>query len=546
MAAFGERNFGTPLGALTPSGFFGPDGSGFYDYSGFSSREGMLGFSGFSGFESIGFSTISGFSSFCFEDGIEFLPWTPTLIFPRTYALLDGLVEVRWEPARPEDACSDDVTYTIQFTRNFSRDSGWRTIADNIPAGTRSHAFDASEIPFTEDGGIRIRARDSKNLTSRWSKNIEAFTIKNHPPAPVSLLAPLGKETFDNAIVAIWREADVKDLDGHEVTYRVEATSTFSKGRGWVTVPGAESLTEGTTSFTVNTFDFPEGDDFGLRVTASDELGAESMPQQVGGIKIRHSGNFIIDTLPPTGSITINDGDVLAKDTRVKLSLFAEDRTTGVKDVRFRNEDEECFSDWDTFTAEKFWDLTSGDGVKRVFVQYRDFADNVSEVCDCEIVSRVLCDDGNATDIQTFGDKLFASFDKDGNLVEFRVLAETAAQLDEPELTSLAKLENLLYIAAFDAQSGRTAIYQYDGTPSQVATISGAKALSMASYNKKVYIGLDDGRIMELSGTSLSASNSVGGPVSRLRSDGSVLFANADGVDEYFAFDGASWKTNTI
>lgn len=536
MGAFGKNDYATPIGALSPSGFFNLAGSGFYDYSGFSSREAFFGFSGSTGF--------TGFSGFCASDGAEFVPWRPTLVYPRSYAVLDGVVTIVWEPALPPDVCGDDVTYTIQFTRSFSLDTGWRTIAEDVSGS--SFDFDVSTIPFTEDGGFRIRAKDENNLCSQWSSNIQPFLVRNHAPNPVSLLSPLGKETFDNSILLIWREADIKDIDGHDVFYKIEVTGTSSRNSGWTVVPGAESLPEGTTAYSINSFDFPEGDDYGLRISVTDELGASSAYRAVGGIKIRHSGNFIVDTLPPEGSVVVNNGQVLARDSRVKLSLLGSDKTTGIKDVRIRNYEEDCWGDWDTFVPEKFWDLSSGDGVKRVLVQYRDYAGNVSEACDCEIVSRVLCDDGNAVDIESFSNKLYVAFDKNGNLVEYRVLKATAAELAEPELTALTKLSNLLYVSTYDEDAGDSFVYKYDGAAAKVATVSGAKVLSMASYKDKVYMGLDDGGIMELDGTSLSTSNSVTGAVDRLRSDGTLLFASATGASRFYTFDGTTWKTNLV
>lgn len=543
MAVFGNQNFATPFGALTPSGFFDASGKAFYSYSGFSSREGFFGFSGMSGLAG---NTFTGFSAFCGDNGIEFLPWRPTLVFPRTYALLEGVTPIFWEPARPTDSCGDSVTYTVQFTRSFSQNTGWRTIRDDIPEGTNQLEFDVSGIPFTEDGGIRVRAKDVHNLYSEWSTNVEPFTIKNHAPNPVTLLFPVGRETFDNSLLVIWREAEVADLDGHQVFYIVEVTDKFSKNEGWVIPPDGEALTQGTTSFTINSFDFPDGDDYGVRVTAVDEFGARSASQAAGGIKIRHAGNFIIDTKPPVGTLLINDGAALAKDTRVKLSLFARDDATRVKDVRFRNEGEECWGDWDTYTPQKFWDLTESDGVKRVFVQYRDCAGNVSEVCDCEIVSRVLCDEGNATDIEVFANKLYVAFDKNGNLIEYRVLVDQAAELPEPQLTALAKLGNILYIATHDPDVPEAGLYRYDGSASKLLTIDAVKVLSMVAYKDKLYLGLDDDRIMELDGTSLATSFVASSPVSRLRTDGSILFAALAGGSEFLTFDGTNWKQNLV
>lgn len=536
MALFGEQNYGTPFGAFSPSGFFDVAGEGYYDYSGFSSREGFFGFSG---------QDFEGFSSFCGQDGMEFSPWRPTLVSPRNYSVLEGVITIVWEPGSPPDVCGDTVTFDVQFTSSFSTDSGWRTIGTNIPSTQTSLSFDVSGVPFTEDGGIRVRAKDNRNLFSRWSSNVKAFTIKNHAPTSVSLLSPVSKQKFDNFVLVIWREADPADIDGHQVFYTIQVTSTYSLGTGWVTVPGAKALTEGTTSFSINSFDFPEGNDYGIRVFAFDELGAMSEASEVGQIRMVHSGNFIIDTLPPYGTLSINDGDPLANDPRVKLSLFAKDDTTGVKDVRFRNDDEDCWGDWDTYAPEKFWDLSPADGVKRVFVQYRDYANNVSEACDCEIVSRVLCDEGNATDLEVFGDKLYVAFDANGNLVEYRILVRQASEMSEPEVTALAHLDNALYVATYDPDDGDSGLYIYDGIATRVSTVSGSKVNSMVAYNDKIYLALESGRIMEYDG-SLSTSYSASSSISRLKTDGTILFASVSGGGEFLSFDGTSWRSNSV
>ena len=169
------------------------------------------------------------------------------------FAILQGESEVTWQEAAPADPCSDDVTYDVQFTRTLSLDSGWKTIAESVPEGTNTTPFDVSFVPFTEDGGMRVRAKDAKGLFSDWSTSIDPFTIANHPPAPVTMLSPIGGETFDNSLGIVWAEADVKDVDGHDVFYRVQVTANFSDAEPtWTTVPGQEALTEGTTSVSVN------------------------------------------------------------------------------------------------------------------------------------------------------------------------------------------------------------------------------------------------------------------------------------------------------
>lgn len=538
MAAFGEQNYGTPLGALSASAFFNAQGQGFYDYSGFSSRNGFLGFSGNVG--------VSGYSAFCGPAGMEFLPYRPTLTFPLNFELLSGIVKVTWKEAIPVDPCNDLVTYELQFTRNFSLNIGWKTIAV-MPKGTVFFNFDVDQIPFTEDGGLRIRARDSRNLYSSWSQSSQAFVIANHAPNSANLLAPVPHDTFDYCIPVLWEEADVKDVDGHDIVYQIEMTDSFSSNTGWTVVPGADQIPSGTNNFNISSFDFPEGDDFGMRISAVDPTGLSSTPTTIGPFSIRHQGNFIIDTIPPQGSLQINDGAVLAANTQVKLTLFAFDETTGIKDCRFRNAEEDCWSDYDTYALEKFWDIPQTDGVKRIFVQYRDFAENVSEACDCEIVSRVLCDAGNVTDIEVFNNKLYAAFDTNGNLVEYKVLVKRIANVPQPQITALARFGNFLYLAAFDPVTSTSTIYSFAGTPLLAFSIAGAKVLTMQTYNGLLYLGLDDGRILSFDGLTSMTVFAASSAITRLRTDIAILYATIQGGGSFLTtIDGLTWRNNTF
>jgi len=539
MSAFGNQNYGTPFGAINPPSFFDSQGSGFYDYSGFSSRSGTSGFSGNVGW--------SGFSAYCGPDGLEFIPYKPTLTFPLNFAILSGVETVTWKEAIPQDICGDSVFYELQFTRTLSLDSGWKTLATDLPIGTTSYEFDVSEIPYTEDGGLRLRARDSKFLYSDYSKSNQPFLIANHSPNPPTIISPTANDSFDYCMPVVWKESTLKDVDGQGVTYMLEITDMYSAGTGWLQVPDAAEIAQGTTSFNISTFDFPEGDDYGIRLSSVDSLGLASSPATIGPIKIRHQGTFIIDTIAPEGSLAINDGASLSASSKVKLSLFALDETTGIKDVRFRNAEEDCWSDFDTFTNEKFWDLPKTDGVKRVFVQYRDYAGNISEVCDCEIVSRVLCDEGNVTDIEVFNSKIYAAFDANGNLVEYKVLVKRAAALPESEISALARFENFLYVATYDEDSGSAAIYSFDGRATRVYSIAGVKILTMLSYNDSLFLGLDSGRIVSFDGVNATTVFAGLSPITRLRTDGAVLFATVQGGGEYLSTaDGTTWKVNTF
>jgi len=535
MAVFGQQEYGSPLGAIAPNVVFDASGAGYYDYSGFSARTGASGFSGFS---------MASVSPLCHQKpGIELLPWRPTLIFPLNYEVVVGVVDVIWREAIPQDSCGDDVTYEIQYTNSFSRNFGWRTISKDIPSGTSSTPIDFSKIPYSDDAGLRIRARDTSGIYSDWSSNLKPFTVANHPPNELQLIFPVSGNTFDEILTVIWKEPTVADIDGHSVTYTVQVTMDYAGDTGWITVPGGEFIPRGITSISVSSFEFPEGYNFGVRVIPVDEFGAQGIPAKTD-FKIKHAGNFIIDTVPPVGTAVINDGSTLVADPRVKIELYATDTTTGIKDVRFRNEGED-WGDWDSYVNQKFWDLSEGDGSKRVFVQFRDCAGNISEACDCEIISRVLCRTGNVTDLQRGPERLYASYDRDGRIIEYAYLPINLTATPVPVVNALAFYQDDLYAAAYDEAADQTTVYRMRGTPSTIMVISG-KILSMTEYSTGLYVGMLGGYIKDLFSTTRYPA--VGDPplppVTKVRTDGSVLYATAG--EYYVTYNDVQWEQKQV
>ena len=91
-----------------------------------------------------------------------------------------------------------------------------------------------------------------------------------------------------------------------------------------------------------------------------------------------------LDTEPPTGSLTINDGAASTTSTTVTLRITANDNLSGVAEMRFSN-DGRTWSDWEGFQSTRSWDLTrfggsSSDGLKTVYAQLRDRVGNVSQI----------------------------------------------------------------------------------------------------------------------------------------------------------------------
>jgi hypothetical protein len=80
-----------------------------------------------------------------------------------------------------------------------------------------------------------------------------------------------------------------------------------------------------------------------------------------------------LDTTAPTGSISIAGGAAYVNTTTVNLSLLAEDAQTGVHSMRFSNSGDPDGA-WLDFSANHTWELSSGEGVKTTYAQFRNFA----------------------------------------------------------------------------------------------------------------------------------------------------------------------------
>lgn len=81
------------------------------------------------------------------------------------------------------------------------------------------------------------------------------------------------------------------------------------------------------------------------------------------------SATYMIDSTPPYGSISINNGAQYTSNTAVTLNLSCADPESGCSQMQFSN-DNLTWSAQEPYASAKGWSLTSGDGSKIVYVKY--------------------------------------------------------------------------------------------------------------------------------------------------------------------------------
>ena len=99
---------------------------------------------------------------------------------------------------------------------------------------------------------------------------------------------------------------------------------------------------------------------------------------RAGLVSDTYTDTIILDITRPTGSITINDGATYTTTTTVALILLATDATSGVVHMRFSH-DNITWTAWEDYVVSKAWNLTTGNGIKIVYVQFKDNAGLISQ-----------------------------------------------------------------------------------------------------------------------------------------------------------------------
>lgn len=161
-------------------------------------------------------------------------------------------------------------------------------------------------------------------------------------------VSPLVSADYSRA----WENSDFQitlsnDTTIDEIYYRInngEVQNVTANGQPTITTQSANNTLEYWCNWTLN----------GATL--------ETAHENLIGIKL--------DKTAPTGSIVSNP---TTSSRTITLHLSADDSLSGVSEMQFSS-DEVIWSSWETYDTSTSWTLTSGDGVKAVYVQFKNGA----------------------------------------------------------------------------------------------------------------------------------------------------------------------------
>jgi hypothetical protein len=181
-------------------------------------------------------------------------------------------------------------------------------------------------------------------------------------PVTVSNLATTGTNpTFTGTATTL------SDGSIVSISYSVDSNSWSSTG------------VIGTSSYSITTPTLIDGIHT-IRVRATDSFGNTT------DSNIYASDDFVVDAIAPTGSIAINNGELVINNRNVLLTLTAIDSRSVVTQMMVSQNATFVGSSWESYSATKTFTLSTGEGVRTIYVKYKDAVGNVSETYSDSIV----------------------------------------------------------------------------------------------------------------------------------------------------------------
>lgn len=494
MARYGSSEWGSPFGAFDSETF-----TGVFDYRGFVDKDGNTS-KQYSQIVANKYNSKGGF--YVQETGykdVVTIPYKPVLINPIIGTKISGTIKISWTENNPQDDDLNDVYYEIQWNHSYSQGGEWNTIAKNIPQMTSEYDWDSSIIPHSTDAAIRIRAIDSTGLISDWDV-VSGLIVENKAPYAPTVVSPSEFTEFDSYINFIWTMPEELDPSGDNITFTIEYTLPDTDT--WITLK--DKISQDSRSYEVNIVDLPSTSkyDYSFSIKAIDDLGSSSDRVVVNRIKISHSGELIIDTEAPVGSIQIANGDEAVISREVKINIKASDPISGIYGYKLGNSDSGLanFGEVIPFT-DTFWHrLSLGEGFKKVSVSFIDNAGNETEKQFPETFIRVFGNGNSAFGTANIVGRAIVGFSdsSDSTIYDYTVMSSLRKTFEGYLLSFVNDNNGLAYIGLYNGITMKLIVYD-NGEYKDLLTASGSgKIVGVASYTTNLFAAVSDGRIFKI------------------------------------------------
>lgn len=261
-------------------------------------------------------------------------------------------------PASINEGAPATVSFTYQDDGVADTNAGFHYAVDcnggSLGTATyaNSGAVASTTCTYNDNGAKTIRARiiDKDGGFTEYTK---AITVNNAAPT-ATFNSPASVNQGNNFTISLTSVFDPSTAD--TLAYAFDCDN----GSGYVSSPDPSKVCSARDKPTMT-----------VKGKVTDDDGGVYEDQKT----------VTVNNVNPTGTVQINNNAATTNNATVNLTLSATDPLpgSGVGHMRFRNENTETWSEWEPYQTSRQWQLSSGDGTKTVFVEYKDNAGNVSQ-----------------------------------------------------------------------------------------------------------------------------------------------------------------------
>lgn len=440
----------------------------------------------------------------------------PSLLYPNGGEFITSReITIKW--LEPTDINSHNtlIWYEIFFIESYSnlKKPEWMKIA-MIPTENTLFIWDIPDYIKGYRCRIGIQAVNNWGERSKMSYSAVNFSIQL-PELPIpSVAEPLKNSNYYSFVPFIFDKKGIVGKSSQRSYYQIYYSSK-NLNKDWTLIKG--EIPVDSDPFYWDIRDIQSSDDYSFKIELIDEENI-SEPIFINNVTINSLNYFIIDTLPPVGSVKILNHKEYTKERDIIIETNPYDKTTAVKS--FRIEQLNIHSTGNTVSVGPYndinklstWHIQENDGPKLIQVRYKDYGNNILIDSSDEDFFRSYQSLNNEEVTAFLTVKTIDSYDAwtafGGSSPQLYLNHNLISTL-EGEATSLTFYNNTLYIAIKD-NNNKGILQRYAAeTIKNVYEINENDSIinTMVIFDDKIFMGLENGKLIAFNGSTVTTVN---------------------------------------
>jgi hypothetical protein len=319
---------------------------------------------------------------------------SPTLIYPVGGEVLSHeTIQILWEEPFLLAQGDNNLMYWYEIFYSIDSiiedDRSWHKIAD-IPSGNSIFNWKIPHQIRNDNCRVGIRTVDSEGGRTPIIMSSSTFSVKNRSLPSPAIFSPIEGDKFFTYIPVTFDQNGLAGQFPKRAHYRISYSSSDIE-TDWICIGDDIPITTSVTYIDVS--DLVSSNDYSFKFELIDGENS-SDPVFVNNITINNLDFFKIDTVPPSGTISVRNNAEYINNRDIILELTSYDKTSGTKSFRIIQKEIDNSELADTssplypISDIASWRVVNPDGIKLIQSSFVDHAGNVLEASDSDFFFR--------------------------------------------------------------------------------------------------------------------------------------------------------------